>query len=68
MWEGRWKECLIGIGIQSEFLVSSPSLCLSTTAHPSINEKQLPKVPNPPRQQSPLIKGICLELQYTTDN
>ncbi|KAA1067469.1 Mitochondrial distribution and morphology protein 10 [Puccinia graminis f. sp. tritici] len=68
MWEGRWKECLIGIGIQSEFLVSSPPLCLSTTTHPSINEKQLPKVSSHPRQQSPLIKGICLELQYTTDN
>ncbi|OAV95077.1 hypothetical protein PTTG_05193 [Puccinia triticina 1-1 BBBD Race 1] len=66
MWEGRWKECLIGIGIQSEFLVSSPSLCLPTS-HPSGLDKKL-KLSNHDRPQSPLIKGICLELQYTTDN
>ncbi|PLW47500.1 hypothetical protein PCANC_07798 [Puccinia coronata f. sp. avenae] len=60
MWEGKWKECLIGIGIQSEFLVSS-----SPTSTPASLDC---KLGNHDRLQAPLIKGICLELQYTTDN
>lgn len=84
MWEGRWKECLIGIGIQSEFLVSSsPSSSLgsrvsnpnsSTTTsssaitHQSVNGRTKTDHHHHHHNlvQSQLIKGICLELQYTT--
>ncbi|KAH9467070.1 hypothetical protein MJO28_000353 [Puccinia striiformis f. sp. tritici] len=69
MWEGRWKECLIGIGIQSEFLVSSSSSSTSTSTRTrSLDSISSTKLSNHDRLQSPLIKGICLELQYTTDN
>ncbi|KAI9600901.1 hypothetical protein H4Q26_000695 [Puccinia striiformis f. sp. tritici PST-130] len=69
MWEGRWKECLIGIGIQSEFLVSSSSSSTSTSTRTNHSiQSLLPNYLIIDRLQSPLIKGICLELQYTTDN
>lgn len=70
MWEGRWKECLIGIGLQSEFLVSPPltSTSLKSGHNPVIGAQNLRNVSHRDQFQRPLIKGICFELQYTTDN
>ncbi|CAH7685266.1 hypothetical protein BY996DRAFT_4587351 [Phakopsora pachyrhizi] len=60
MWEGRWKECLIGLGINSKFLIStstnSPENTRDENSH--IQEGKL---------LQPVIKGVCFELQYNTD-
>lgn len=84
MWEGRWKECLIGIGIQSEFLVSSsptsslgsrlfnPNSSTTTNSSSAITHQSVNGRTRTDHHhhnhivQSQLIKGICLELQYTT--
>ncbi|KAH9810981.1 hypothetical protein DFH28DRAFT_983398 [Melampsora americana] len=50
MWEGKWQECLIGLGLNSEFLVTR-----SNNSHRAGLDCL-----------QPVIKGVFLELQYNT--
>lgn len=52
MWEGKWRECLVGLGLTSEFLVPRPNL-RGTNAVDGLQ---------------PVIKGVCLELQYNINS